>query len=148
MISPISMVGVHSRPVITSVAHDKQENRQAITPIQEMTPVFGAQVLSQMPNVRFTGDYVTEDLSEYENSNDPYPSEIEQRKYRLTVSAAKDIEQGDYLTAIKKKIHIADICRAQGKMEDADKLMAGANVLLHQLPKYQIIEAIQLISSY
>ncbi|MBR6099560.1 hypothetical protein IKP85_07415 [bacterium] len=147
MISPINMIGVQVRSNMPITLADKKEKCQTITPVQGMIPVFGAQALSQMPNVKFTG-YGLDDLSAYANSNDPYPSEIEQRKYRLTVSAAKDIEQGDYLTAIKKKIHIADICRAQGKMEDADKLMDGANRLLRELPKYQIVEAINLISNY
>ncbi len=148
MISPINLACVKTVQAHSNVVPIKKQSIETITPAEEKLPVYGTQVLSQMPNVKFTGGYGVEDLSAYENSNDPYPSEIEQRKYRLTVSAAKDIEQGDYLNAIKKKIHIADICRAQGKMDDAAKLMAGANRLLHELPKYQIIEAIQLISNY
>ena len=58
--------------------------------------VSSSQILSQMPNVNFTGDEYFDDLSAYANSSDPFPSEVEQRKYRLTVSAAHYIEQGDY----------------------------------------------------
>ena len=150
MISPISfaVVDVNTKSSVNSTKknHTSSNIIQLITP-EEGLKVSGSQVLAQMPNVKF-GSYGIEDLSAYENSSDPYPSEVEQRKYRLSVSAANDIEQGNYLMALKKKIHIADICRAQGKMDDADKLMEGARRLLRELPKYQIIEAVNLISNY
>jgi len=147
MIVPINGVNENSRFYNVGSAKNKV-TRQVLTPAPEAVSVNSSIVFSQIPNIKFTGSYGGDNLNAYHNIDIETLPEIEQRKYRLTVSAAQDIERGDYLSAIKKKIHIADICRAQGKNEDVEKLLDGVWRLFRNLPKEQLIEAATVLSNF
>ena len=94
--------------------------------------VSSSQVLSQMPNVSF-GRY-HDDLSPYFNYDGPTPPEIEHQKYYLSYVIERDIEQGNFVSAIGGKIRLATICRGQGKERDAYMLEEGMKALYKEIP--------------
>ena len=147
MINPVSSVSF-----LPSVGTISKKSQPAVTAQtisnSEPASVSAMQALSQMPNVKFGNHYGGDDLSAYDNYFGPEPPDIEKRKYQISVETDRAIRNGDYLTGVKNKVYLADICRAQGKYDDADKLMAGARLLAEDVPAYQREEAWKAINSY
>lgn len=106
--------------------------------------------ISQMPNVSFSGryHYGNDDLSEYDNYRGPQPPEIEIRKYRISCQVNNDINDENYLAAIKGKIELAQICHEQGKDSDAFLIEESIRKLYKDLPRYQKSEAKSAIQNY
>ena len=92
------------------------------------------------------------DLSAYDRFNEEFPGAIppavEQEKFRLSMRAEEQINDENYLEAIKTKITIADICRHQGNDRDAFLLEETTRQLYAALPKYQKEEARSVIAEY
>lgn len=107
-------------------------------------------VLHQMPNINFSGRYKygRDDLSPYDNYVGPRPPQIELEKYYLSRQVDNDIANEDYLSAIKGKIELAQICKRQGCNKDSFMLEESIRKLYKDLPKYQRAEAKQAITDY
>ena len=92
-----------------------------------------ANVTAPKANFRpaFNG-YKGDDLSAYDNYNGKKPPRIEEYKYERSVEAQQHIERGEYTQAANIKLELAQICKGQGKFDDADKLIAGAKELLDE----------------
>lgn len=112
--------------------------------------VNGISVLSQMPNVSFGAkrNYGKDSLDAYNNYSGPTPPEIEVKKYIITRQVSEHIENEDYLSAIKGKLLLAEICKEQGKDGDAFILEESVRKLYKDLPKYQRAEAKSEIAGY
>lgn len=106
--------------------------------------------LAQMPNVSFGSryEYGHDDLSAYDNYRGPQPPEIEQRKYEISRKVDDDINNENYLSAIKGKIKLAEICHGQGKDDDAYMIEESIRKLYKGLPRYQKTEAKSEIRNY
>jgi hypothetical protein len=76
--------------------------------------------------------YEGDDLSPYDNYRGEKPPRLEEYKYERSVEAQRHIERGEYAQAANIKLELAQICKGQGKFEDADKLVAGAKELLDE----------------
>jgi len=76
------------------------------------------------------------------------PPEIEEYKFNLSMQAEEYISEENYLEAIRTKIAIAEICRAQGKQRDTHLLEQTTRELYVALPKYQKQEAKDIIALY
>ena len=76
------------------------------------------------------------------------PPELEIKKYNISKDVQRYIENEDYLSAIKGKLKLAEICRSQKKKEDTFYLEDSIKRLYNELPKYQKNEAKDLIRTY
>ena len=113
------------------------------------TPV--SVVLAQMPNVSFGAkhyNYGKDDFTPYDEYDGPTPPQIEMEKYRRSIQIQKDIDDENYLAAIRGKIELARICRSQGKEDDAYMLENSIRELYKDLPRYQREDAKSIISQY
>jgi len=125
------------------------EMTSAPNKVSELPSFSTVSMLSQMPNVSFKGyNYKKDNLSAYDNYSGPTPPAIEQKKYRISVQVQEDIENENYLAAIKGKIELAKICKSQGKESDAYILEESVRDLYSDLPKYQRNSAKSIIRSY
>ena len=70
------------------------------------------------------------------------------RKYNLSKSIQQNIEEKDYLSAIRGKLTLAEICKTQHKEDDAYMPEESIRRLYKDLPKYQRNDAKSAISCY
>lgn len=150
-------VGVVNSVMLASTPLRKREVVQAnankidsFVDSKSLPSVKSISVLSQMPNVSFGAkrNYGKDSLSAYDNYSGPRPPEIEIKKYIITRQVAEYIENEDYLSAIKGKLRLAEICKKQGKDSDAFILEESVRKLYKDLPKYQRSEAKSEIADY
>lgn len=99
-----------------------------------------------MPNVNFGAK--KDDLSAYYDYNGDSIPHIEMEKYRISEVVNEALGRDDYLTAIKGKARIAQICKSQGKEDDAFMLEESIRGLYSEMPYSQRNSAKNIISSY
>lgn len=113
---------------------------------QNPISVSSRDVLCQFPNISF--GKLEDDLSKYQNYNGTLAPEIELEKFAISKRVATSVESGDYLSAIKGKIELAQICREQGKYEDCFFLEQGIRKIYSQMSASQKQEAWPEIYNY
>ena len=106
--------------------------------------------VSQLPKHNFSSSKnpIKEDLSEYDKYNGDIIPDIEIKKYDISKDVQRHIENEDFLSAIKGKLELAQICKAQQKENDAFYLEESIRILYDSLPKYQKNEAKDAIRKY
>lgn len=121
-----------------------------LSPQANLSSVPSKIALAQMSNVSFGNkyNYGQDNLSSYINYSGPKPPNIEVHKYNISTEIAAAIENEDYLTAIKGKIALAQICKSQAKERDAFILEEGVKRLYKDLPKYLKEQAKTVIGKY
>lgn len=93
--------------------------------------------ISQIPKINFSS-----------NTNNFLTPDIEIKKYDLSKDVQRHIENEDFLSAIKGKLELAQICKSQKKENDAFYLEESIRILYDGLPKYQKNEAKDAIRKY
>ena len=106
--------------------------------------------LAQMPKTSFSSSrhYPNDDLSMYDKYNGDIIPDIEIKKYDISKDVKNHIENEDFLSAIKGKLELAQICKSQKKESDAFYLEESIRILYDGLPKYQKQEAKDAIRKY
>ena len=118
---------------------------------EQLPAVSSLSALSQLPNVSFTAkkrNYGRDNFDPYYSYRGPQPPEIEMQKFNLSERIQQDIDDEDYLSAIKGKIILAKVCKSQDKEEDAFMLEESIRRLYKDLPKYQKQDAKDAIKEY
>lgn len=134
------------KPSLINKGAQSSKISNVATMAQNPISAYSKDVLFQFSNISF--GKLEDNLSKYRNYDGDMAPEIELEKFAISKQVATNIESGDYLSAIKGKIKLAQICREQGKHEDCFFLEQGIRRIYAQMSASQRQEVWPEIYNY